>query len=186
MKFKLTRKNISNILFVLAVLMLLYSPTREWFMRQIAFSPSVDTVEESKKLTTYNWDLKGLNTPTINFNTLENKVIFVNFWATWCPPCRAEMPMIQKLYNDYKNKVAFIFVTNENWETVNSFFSKNNYNLPTYNSLNTPPQLFLQTNSIPATYLIDKKGNVRISKVGAADWDSNKVRNFLDELIAEN
>lgn len=178
-----SRKSISNIIFVIAVALLLYSPSREWFMRQIAFAPSVKTIDKSEKLDTYNWNLRGLNTESINFIELENDVVFVNFWATWCPPCRAEMPMIQKLFNDYKDKVAFVFVTTENWNTVEQFFNKNDYDLPVYNSIGLPPNKFTETNSIPASYLIDKDGHILISKVGAADWNSNKVRSLLDELL---
>ena len=178
-----SKKVLSNILFVIAIGLLLYPPTREWGMRQIAFAPSVKSADKIEFINSYNWELKGLNTQNLNFDEFEDKVIFVNFWATWCPPCRAEMPMIQKLHNDYKDKVAFVFVTNENWETVEKFFNKNGYDLPVYNSLSTPPQKFTETNSIPASYLIDKKGNILISKTGAANWNSKKVRNLLDELI---
>jgi thiol-disulfide isomerase/thioredoxin len=169
----------------LAIAVLLYPPSREWFMRQIAFAPSVKDIENSEKLSSYDWDLKGLNTENINFKELDNKVIFVNFWATWCPPCRAELPMIQELYADYKDKVAFVFVTNEDWGKVEVFFNKNGYNLPVYNSIGIPPNSFTKTNSIPASYLIDKNGNILIAKTGSADWNSNKMRNLLDELIAK-
>ena len=183
MNVKLNKKSISNIVFLLAVGVLLYPPSREWFMRQIAFAPSVENIENSEKLDAYNWQLRGLNTESINFNELENKVIFVNFWATWCPPCRAEMPMIQELYNDYKDKIEFVFVTNESWETVEKFYLKYNYNLPSYNSISNPPKKFTETNSIPASYLIDKEGNILISKTGSANWNSKKVRDLLEELI---
>jgi len=175
----------SNIIFVIVLVLMLYPPTREWFMRQIAFSPSIENVKESDKVDSYNWELSGLNTESIQFSELKDKVIFVNFWATWCPPCRAELPMIQKLYDDYKDKVAFVFVTNENWETVKTFYDKNNYDLPSYNSASTSPNSFTKTNSIPASYLLDKKGNILISETGAADWNSDKVRKLLDELIAK-
>ena len=177
------KKNISNIVFVLVIALLLYSPTREWFMRQIAFSPSVKSIDESEKIDTYNWSLKGLNTDNVNFIEFKDKVVFVNFWATWCPPCRAEMPMIQKLYDDYKDKVTFIFVTNEDWTTVEKYYNKNGYNLPAYNSVSSIPVKFSETNSIPATYLLDKEGNILIKKVGAADWNSKKTRKLLDKLI---
>ena len=173
----------SNIIFIIVVALLLYPPSREWFMRKVAFSPSVNNVEESEKLASYNWDLKGINTEDVKLNDLNDKIIFVNFWATWCPPCRAEMPMIQKLYDDYKNDVAFLFVTNENWDVVKKYFDEKKYDLPVYNSINSPPSKLTETNSIPASYLIDKEGNILISKVGAANWDSDKVRNLLDELI---
>ena len=179
------KKNISNIVFVILFALMLYPPTREWGMRQIAFAPSVKDSDKVEIIDTYNWELNGLNSEAINFNDLKNKVIFVNFWATWCPPCRAEMPMIQELYNDYKDQVAFIFVTNENWNTVNKFFEKNSYDLPTYNSIGVPPKKFTETNSIPASYLINKKGEILISKVGAANWNSTKVRDLIDDLLKE-
>jgi thiol-disulfide isomerase/thioredoxin len=179
------KKLISNILFVFVIILLLYPPAREWGMRKIAFAPSIVDVDETESIQTYNWELNGVTTKSINFNKFEGKVIFVNFWATWCPPCRAEMPMIQKLYNDYKGKVTFVFVTNENLATVKTFFDKNEYNLPVYNSFSEPPQKFTETNSIPASYLIDKKGSILISKVGAADWNSKKVRNLLDKLLKQ-
>ena len=185
MNFKLNKKSISNIIFVIAIALLLYPPSREWFMRQIAFAPSVKEAEKSEKLSSYDWELKGLNAESINFKDLENKVVFVNFWATWCPPCRAEMPMIQKLYADYKDKVAFVFVTNEDWPIVEGFFNKNGYDLPVYNSVSAPPNSFTETNSIPATYLIDKNENILIAKTGSADWNSNKMRKLLDKLIAK-
>lgn len=177
--------SVSNILFVIAVAVMLYPPSREWVQRQLAFSPSVENVEDSEKIDNYDWTLNGLNTEAINFSELKEKVIFVNFWATWCPPCRAEMPMIQKLYDDYKDKVAFIFVTSENWSTVEEFYKKNNYNLPSYNSVSSPPIEFTKTNSIPATYVLDKNGHILISKTGAADWDSKKVRELIDSLLKE-
>lgn len=173
----------SNIIFVIVLALMLYPPSREWFMRQIAFSPSIENVDESEKMDTYNWELAGLNTESLNFNELEGKVVFVNFWATWCPPCRAEMPMIQELYNDYNDKIEFIFVTNENWQTVETFFNKHQYNLPVYNALSTPPNKFTETNSIPASYLIDQNGHILISKTGSANWNSEKVRNLIDELL---
>lgn len=182
MKKILSKNNISNAIFIIALAIIIYPPTREWFMRQIAFSPSINTSKE-KVINNYEWQLKGLNTKSINFNELKDEVVFVNFWATWCPPCRAEMPIIQELYDTYKNKVSFVFVTNENWETVNSYFVKNGYNLPVYNSLSNPPQLFTETNSIPATYIINSKGIVLVNKTGAANWNSSKIRNLLDESI---
>ncbi len=185
MKKLFSKKVISNTIFATAMLLLLYPPTREWGMRQIAFAPSIKNIDTTQMISSYHWELEGLNTENINFSEFKDKVIFVNFWATWCPPCRAELPMIQKLYNEYKEKVTFVFVTNENWNTVSAFFKENSYDLPVYNSLSTPPQKFTETNSIPASYLIDKNGAILISKVGAADWNSKKVRDLLDELIAK-
>ena len=183
MDIKLNKKFFSNAVFVIVMVLLIYSPTRIWFLRQIAFSPSIENVNDRVVLKDYNWQLKGLNTESINLSRFKGKVVFVNFWATWCPPCRAELPMIQKLYNDYKDKVIFIFVTNENWVKVDAFFKKNNYNLPVYNSASSPPNEFLKTNSIPSSFLMDKNGSILIEHVGAADWNSDKTRNIINEIL---
>ncbi|MCG8184114.1 TlpA family protein disulfide reductase [Tenacibaculum piscium] len=176
------KKNSTNILFAILIGLLLYPPTKVHFIRLISFSPSVISVENSVQLKDYHWNLKGLNTSDLDFNQTKNKVIFVNFWATWCPPCIAEMPSIQKLYDDYKDEVTFIFVNNENWNTISDFYVEKNYNLPTYTGItDTPPEL--KSSSIPATFIIDKKGHIIADKKGASNWNSKKVRTLLDELI---
>ncbi len=181
---KITKNTIYNILFFILLALVIYPNTRAWFMRQLAFSPSVESVDDRVAVANYDWKLKGLTTQDLNFETAKGKVVFVNFWATWCPPCRAEMPMIQELYNDYKDKIEFVFVTNESKEIVEKFYLKHNYDLPTYTMLTKEPPQFT-TNSIPTSYLLDKKGNIVISKTGAADWNSKKVRTLLDELIKQ-
>ncbi len=181
---KFNKKMISNILFIVAIALLIYPPSRAWIMRQVAFSPSVEKVEERAILSNYNWQLKGINTTDLDFETTKNKVIIVNMWATWCPPCVAEMPSLQDLYNDYKDTVVFIFVTSEGKEIVMPFMDKNNYNLPIYNMMSREPEL-LSSQSIPTTFLIDKNGAIVIKKTGAANWNSKKVRKQLDELIKE-
>lgn len=177
------KKNISNIIFTIVLIVMLIPSSRVWILRQIAFSPSIKNSREAKKIETYNWQLNGVTAESINFTQLEGKVVLVNFWATWCPPCRAELPMMQKLYNDYKDKIAFVLVTDENREKVISFFNKNGYNFPVYNSISNPPSNFSETNSIPTSFLIDENGNILISKTGAANWNSKKVRNLIDKLL---
>lgn len=180
---KKLKKRISDIIFVIVIVAMIIPASREWIMRQIAFSPSVNDTEELEQLSSYNWHLKGLNAEDLNFEEAKGKVVFVNFWATWCPSCRAELPMIQALYNDYKDKVEFVFVTSDSKAEIEEFFSKTEFDFPNYNSLTRPPEFFTRTNKIPASYLIDKSGNVVIDKVGAADWNSKKIRNLIDELI---
>ncbi len=176
---------LSNIIFIIGIAILLYKPSRSWIIRQISFSPTVSEVSESKQLKDYSIQLKGLNSEDINLKNLQGKVIFFNYWATWCPPCVAEFPMIQELYNDYKEKVSFILITSENWQSVSPFYKENNYNLPVYNLMSNPPTLLNQSNSIPSTYIIDKNGFIRVFNTGSADWNSEKFRKKLDELIEQ-
>ncbi|MCK5816145.1 MAG: TlpA family protein disulfide reductase [Flavobacteriaceae bacterium] len=185
---KISKSQRSNIIFVLILGIVFFTPIggqiKEFASKMLAFSPSIEDVEDRVVLNNYQWNLKGQNTDDINFNDVRGKVVIVNFWATWCPPCRAEMPSFQKLYDDYKDKVVFLFVTNDDVNKVKGFMKKNNYDLPSYNEYNRSPSAF-NVSSIPASYLIDKKGAIIIDKVGAADWNSDKVRELLDDLLAE-
>lgn len=173
----------SNIIFVIAIGLLLYKPSKIWLIRQLSFSPSIEKISDTQKIQNYNWYLKGLNTPDIDFQSLKGTVVFVNYWATWCPPCIAELPMIQQFYNEYKDKIAFVFITNEKQEVVVEFLQKNNYKLPVYNMASNPPELLNQSNSIPATYIIDKKGYIRLFKTGAANWDSKKFKDEIETVL---
>lgn len=179
---KIAKKHIVNIAFIIIIGLIMYPPTKVYFIRLISFSPSLEKIEGQKEITKTNWQLKGLNTEGLNFSTTKNKVVFISFWATWCPPCIAEMPSMQKLYKDYKNKVVFLFVTNEDLETVSKFYSKHKYNFPTYNQLTRTPKE-LESSSIPATFIISKDRKIVVNKKGAANWNSTKVRDLIDTLL---
>ena len=181
---KLNKKMWSNIIFVIVIAALIYPNSRAFIMRQLAFAPSVSSVAKSPTLQDYNWQLQGLNTANINFESLKEEVVFVNIWATWCPPCRAEMPLIQKLYDDYKDKVKFVMVTSDTEQKVTSYYKEHSLDLPTYNMQTREPSLFT-TRSIPATFIVSKNGKVVVSTVGAADWNSKKIRKLLDKLLSE-
>ena len=180
-----SRRN--NILFLVVIALLLIPQTRQpiqiFIHKGLAlFSPSVINKDKSKVLTNYNWRLQDLNNKAINLNQFKGQVVFVNLWATWCPPCIAEMPSIQELYNDYKNDVVFLIVSDENTEIIKRFLKKHDYNFKIHQSLSESPDMLI-TRSIPRTFLIDKKGNIIIDKSGAANWNSDKVRETIDNLL---
>ncbi|MDT7831699.1 TlpA disulfide reductase family protein [Flavobacteriaceae bacterium S356] len=179
---KITKKAITNIAFVILIGLLIYPDSRAYFIRLISFAPSVENVEDREGVDYNNWFLTGLNTPSVGVNELEDKVLFVSLWATWCGPCIAEMPTMKKLYEDYKDKVVFLFITRENWQTVATFYKKSNYDFPAYNSNNgMPSEIFSQ--SIPATYIIGADQKIAIKKIGTANWNSERVRKTLDGLL---
>ena len=92
------------------------------------------------------------------------------------------MPSMQRLYEDYKGKVAFVFVARDERDRVAQFMQKNSYTFPVYYELNGPPSA-LRSNSLPTTFILDKNGGIAVKKVGAADWNSSKVRKLLDDLL---
>ena len=177
------KKHYSNILYGIVVVLLLYPKTRVYFLQFLSFSPSVENVENRVKLENYTWNLQGVNTTDYNFEQAKGKVVLINFWATWCTPCVAEMPSIQSLYEDYGDKVDFILVTQEEAKIVTPFMKDKGFTLPIYNALSKNPKAF-ETNSIPRTFLINKKGEIVID-AARADWDTKKIRKLLDGLLKE-
>ncbi|PWI30440.1 thiol-disulfide oxidoreductase [Flavobacteriaceae bacterium LYZ1037] len=148
------------------------------------FGPSI--VEESKrdKLTDYNWELLSDTNEIFDFNEAKGKVIVINFWATWCPPCIAEMPSLEALYESYNEDVVFLFVSNEEPKVIQKFINKNKYSFQFHTPKAANPKLF-QVSSIPRTFIIDKSGYIVIDKTGAANWNSEGVREQLNNLIKE-
>lgn len=187
MNWKTPKKNtLQNMAFVAILALLLFTPIGAFVKVQInrllAFSPTTIAASEQQKLSTYQWQLIDKNGKVVLLEEFKGKIIFINFWATWCPPCIAEMPSMQKLYDGYQNQIVFLFVTTDSFEKANSFAAKENLNLPIFKSVSSPP-LELESSTIPATYLIDQQGNVVVAKTGAADWNSDSFREKLDELL---
>ena len=182
------KKTLQNIAFALFIALLLFSPLGTFVKiqlnRLIAFSPKTIAVQDQKELSSYQWQLVDATGKIVSLQEYKGKMIFINFWATWCPPCIAEMPSMQKLYDDYKNKIVFLFVTTDSFEKANKFSTKEGLSLPIYQSVSNPP-LELESSTIPATYLIDKQGNVVTAKIGAADWNSESFREKLDSYIRD-
>ena len=191
---KLTKKNIYNILFY-GFIIFMFTPygsgTRGKliqgvsYVKSMVFSSKAIKIEERQNVSSLNLNLKAiLNGEDFNLKNQKGKVILINYWATWCPPCRGEMPSLQSLYNDYKDKVVFVFLTQDDKNKVDKFYKDNNYSLPTYNMLSNPsPEI--NTGTLPTTFIIDKKGRIALKDVGASNWNSSSVRNMLDGLINE-
>ena len=181
------RKQIKNILFIVVLALLIIPQTRmpiQVFLNKglAYFSPSIVNKESQVYIDHYTWQLQDLNGKRYNFNSAKGKVVLINFWATWCPPCVAELPSMQNLYTKYKEQVVFLFVTNEAPHVVNAFLERKGYTLPVYNTLTNYPDFFDVT-SIPKTYLIDKNGKIVINKSGAANWDSDLVNDTIKQLL---
>lgn len=126
------------------------------------------------------------NGKSINISNLKGKVIFINFWATWCPPCRAEMPSINQLHTRFKNNknVVFIMVDADGKPEISgTFMKRKGYDLPVYTmASNVPDSMF--TGSLPTTIILDKSGRIVYKGIGAADYSSSKVIVFIDGLLA--
>ncbi|MER2999155.1 TlpA family protein disulfide reductase [Pontibacter populi] len=127
----------------------------------------------------------GLDGKTVSFESLKGKVVFMNIWATWCPPCIAEMPNIQKLYEKVgSGKIAFVMLSVDEGgiEKVKKFVSKKGYTFPVYMPASQFPQEFA-SNAIPTTFIISPDGKIVAKHEGMADYDTKEVRDFLQQMV---
>ncbi|MEH1009141.1 redoxin family protein [Winogradskyella sp. ECml5-4] len=179
---------ISNIIGIAVILLLIIPQTRSAI--QVTLHKGLSYVNQSSlinkedrvSVSYTDWQLISDTNKVISFNDTKGKVVFINFWATWCPPCIAEMPSLQELYNDYNAKVEFMFVTSDDFKTVEKFKTKKGFNFEVYNPLNQVPST-LSTQTIPRTFIINKEGEIVVDESGAIDWNSDKVREMLNTLI---
>jgi thiol-disulfide isomerase/thioredoxin len=188
-RMKISKSQRNNLIFLGVIALLIIPQTRKpiqvFLNKGLAlFGPSIESEDNRTTIAFEDWKLQDLDRKVVNFKDLENKVIFLNFWATWCPPCIAEMGGIHDLYNDYKDDVVFLLVSNEKKEIVKKFIEKKGYTFNSYLSLSSYPQNF-NISSIPRTFLISKNGDIVIDKSGAANWNSDKVRAQVEVLISE-
>lgn len=186
---------IGNTIFFGLVIMLLIPTTRTWMQQGLMklglFKPSLEApVVEGKEGEV---DLKiGEDVVFLNDNEqrvpladLKGKVVFINFWATWCPPCKAEMPSIQVLKDKFKDNDSVEFMLVEidgEKEKANTFMKKGKMDLPIYYPDSSIPREWLG-GSIPTTVILDKEGNTVAHHAGMADYSKKEVFDFITELI---
>ena len=150
-------------------------------------TPEIDTTKNIDQFpdADFNLQVKTLDGNLVNMKDYKGKVIFLNFWATWCMPCVAELPSIDKLYNQFKNEnIVFLLISNEKTEKVISYKTRKKYAVPFYiidEDGFIPQQYFSQ--SIPATFIINKEGKVVKASIGAEDWDDEEFVEVLKKML---
>ncbi len=130
----------------------------------------------------YDFSIQDMNGKIIDFNTFKGKTIFINIWATWCGPCRVEMPSIQKLYDRVNHdEIIFVMLSVDDPKGKNKilkFIADRQLTLPVYQPASPLPEE-LDVPSIPTTLVIDPNGKIVSKKVGAANFDTDKFEKFL-------
>ena len=127
--------------------------------------------------------LSSVDGKSVRLSDYRGQVVFLNFWATWCPPCRSEMPSIERLSKEMQGKDFIILaVSIDGFETtqLRNMISPNHYS---FTVLHDPDQKVADTyliSGIPTTYIIDKNGTIVDKSVGAEYWDSDeRIKQFL-------
>lgn len=181
---------VSDVVFITLIVLLIIPSTRievtSFFIRITSFPPS--TLEKNEQYSisgqTKTWQIKDMEGNQISFSSLNEKPVFLNFWATWCPPCVAELPGIIDLYKKYKDDVNFILVSNEKKTKVLTFAKSHNFDKALFYQ-NTSVPVDFSSQSIPTTFIINKDGLVVVSEKGAARWNSGRVEEVIKKLISE-
>lgn len=187
----LSRKTKSNFIFwgilILFTSYLFLTPsgenTRAWFSSLTLSSPSISLLENSIQVTE-DFQMTSTNGDVVWLSDLK-KPIFINIWATWCPPCRSELPSILALEKKYKDKIDFLLISpNESIEQLKSFAQQKDYSTTFYNQNSKTPYNLI-TKSYPTTYILDPNKKIILKSVGAHDWNTQNVHNILDKIISD-
>lgn len=187
------KKHYFNMLLLCFVLLMVFVPSAKAFMlrglMEIGlFKPGTSAVTAEQRLAPA-VDLSGIrfkdiNGKVVDLGNLKGKVVFLNFWATWCPPCLAEMPSIQKLYTQFAADPDFVFLlvdADSKLPEAKQFMQKKKYSMPVYEvASNIPEQLF--KGSLPTTIVFDKKGRISFNEEGAANYGHKKFIEFMLQL----
>lgn len=192
------KKNWSTVFLGGIFITILVNPdAKAWVMRQIISTGLLNSkiekgnVENSSIITTSSFaesfTVKDKDGKIIDISELRGKVVFINFWASWCPPCRAEFPSIEKFYEKYKNNNNIFFLTinmDEDLEKGKAYFEKEKYTIPfLIPNGNIPSEYF--GGSLPTTIILDKKGKIRMKHEGMADYSKNSFYEEIDQLLKE-
>lgn len=130
-------------------------------------------------------DLIDVDGKPVEFAYLKGKVVFINNWASWCPPCIAEMPSIQRLKHELNDqKIVFVMVSfDENQKKATTFMQKHGFDFEVYFPGADYPYV---TSSIPATFILDQTGKLVSEHTGMADYSDDEVVRNLKKLINGN
>ena len=189
-QLKWMKKRWLSILFYCLLAVFIFSPgAKSWLLRQVVStgllkadikkdvndnlpSPAAFSFSDSKGKIITTADLKG-------------KVVFINFWASWCPPCRAEMPSLNELYLKLRNDNRFVFLfLNEDDDKAKAvkYIEDNHLDIPLhYATDNVPSEIFSGT--LPTTVVLDKNGKVVLKHSGMAKYNSDGFIRQLKELL---
>ena len=171
-------------------LMLAVSMLVPQFSALVALPTSTDLnwiPAQERKRADLSVELKTLQGKKVSLEDFRNRVVFINVWATWCGPCKEEMPAIAALYGTLHNEgIDILAVTNESPKKVLGFLKQQQF---PFTILVDPKEKFLErfrVDRFPTTLVIDKSGRVALHHAGVADWNSPPIVEALHSLMSQS
>ncbi|MDN5201340.1 TlpA disulfide reductase family protein [Fulvivirgaceae bacterium BMA10] len=192
-KNKKVRKEIRSWVVILTILGILYftgwhrpviGGLQSIVVKTGLIKPDIQGSENEQPEADYNFHLIAEDGQVINAQTLKGKVVFMNFWATWCPPCIAEMPDINDLYKEVASEdIVFLMISSDRqFEKAKLYKKKKEFSFPIYQMGSALPERFL-TRSIPTTYVISPSGKIVVKHTGIAAYNTKEFKDFLLAMI---
>ncbi len=180
------KKTVFNILLIVLVLSFFVTPlgyhSKILLNQLFAGTPDVIPKADRVAIADYEWTLKDEQWNFFSFKRSKGKVVFINFWASWRLPSAAELKSIQNLYDQFKGQVDFYIITDEEREPVLEFMEENDFYFPvTYLIIGEKAPFPIP--EPPATYILDKEGDIAVKQDGIGDWDSTSIVNLLENLL---
>jgi thiol-disulfide isomerase/thioredoxin len=131
------------------------------------------------------FNLPLLNGTKISLSQFKGKVVFLNFWATWCGPCRSEMPSMEAVYQNLKDKGLEILAVNlgDSKSKVSAFMKENKLSFPAVLDEKSTTGSYYNVQAIPTTYIIDKRGLIVARIVGSINWNTPKIISALETVL---
>ncbi|OHD20714.1 MAG: hypothetical protein A2064_09670 [Spirochaetes bacterium GWB1_66_5] len=180
------RPNIGFSLACLLLLPLLAAPA--------AFAAGEITAEEFKAMglaalkegtASIDFTLSDLSGKKVSLSQYRGKLVFLNFWATWCPPCRAEMPSMERLYQKLKGQGLVVLGVDlqEDAKSVQKFVEEHKLTFPILLDSDGRVGTTYGARSIPTTYIIGRDGSALGGTVGGREWDSPEMIAFFTRLL---
>ena len=171
-----------------------YKDLSVMYLNEVIEAPNLEPPSaQDMKVTTIDFDSNVLQFSDLENNifTIQNfkgKNLFINYWATWCNPCLAEMPYMAELYEKYKDEedIIFLYLSREKLETIKDYIPKDKslQQLPIYKIVTDDE--FFATSGIPTTFIVNSDGEVIVKDLGTAFWNDESVFKFIDNLIGKN
>lgn len=133
------------------------------------------------------FNLLDLAGNTVSLSSQRGKVVFLNVWATWCGPCREEMPAMEVLFNEFKSRKDFVMLAvsedQRGHEVVGPYVAKNGYHFPILLDPENRIGQSYDVTGVPETFIIDRKGRIVAHHMGAFDWSRDDVRKLVEQML---
>jgi peroxiredoxin len=131
--------------------------------------------------------LPDLDGTEVSLDAMRGKVVLLNFWATWCGPCRSEMPSLERLYQDFSSNPDFAMLTVNTDQcgtpSVEQFVAKNGCDFPVLLDTENVASTAYGVSGLPSTFVIGRDGRIIWNCTGALDWSDPSLRDALKKLL---